>query len=325
MKKTLDDLKGILRQTAVTLPAPAPGYALLDFPNYPNVGDSLIWLGEIALFWDVFKVRPSYVSTRDEYNPAALNRACPEGPIYLSGGGNFGDIWPKYQAFRQRVLAAHPDRKIVQLPQSIHFQSDDNVRATAAAITKHKNFSLLVRDEWSFEFARDRFECETVLSPDMAFALGPQDKISSKHSVVFLLREDDEKMAARGEVRDPSSVVVDWLQDDRSAKLQNGWILPLVKRLETANPTYGSLELAFRGLAHTRKRRGQRLLGSGHSVVTDRLHAHIFCLLMGIPHIVIDNSYGKLSRFMQRWTATDPLVRVAGSVAEAQNLLLQAR
>ena len=38
-----------------------------------------------------------------------------------------------------------------------------------------------------------------------------------------------------------------------------------------------------------------RVLSVGKIVVTDRLHAHILCLQMSIPHICIDNTYGKFS------------------------------
>jgi pyruvyl transferase EpsO len=55
-------------------------------------------------------------------------------------------------------------------------------------------------------------------------------------------------------------------------------------------------------LAAWRVRRGMRLLGTGARVVTDRLHAHILCLLLGIPHTTLDNSYGKLSTFIGTWT-----------------------
>ena len=47
--------------------------------------------------------------------------------------------------------------------------------------------------------------------------------------------------------------------------------------------------------------RGLEILGRGRGVVTDRLHGHILSSLMGIPHVALDNSYGKLSAFMDTW------------------------
>jgi pyruvyl transferase EpsO len=39
------------------------------------------------------------------------------------------------------------------------------------------------------------------------------------------------------------------------------------------------------------------------------LHGHILATLLGIPHVILDNSYGKLSSFYRQWTNdTDGIV-----------------
>ena len=50
--------------------------------------------------------------------------------------------------------------------------------------------------------------------------------------------------------------------------------------------------------AHNRFQRGIRQISRGRAIVTDRLHVHICSLLLGRPHAVLDNSYGKVRRFM---------------------------
>ena len=82
--------------------APPPGtpYALVDFPDHPNVGDSAIWLGEIAMLRAVGAGDPAYVCRWDDFDEAAFRDACPTGPIFIHGGGNLGDIWPHHQHFR---------------------------------------------------------------------------------------------------------------------------------------------------------------------------------------------------------------------------------
>ena len=72
--------------------------------------------------------------------------------------------------------------------------------------------------------------------------------------------------------------------------------------------------------ARARVLRGCRLLSSGRVVITDRLHAHLLSLLLGIPHAVLDNSYGKVGAYMDAWTSGSPLVRRAASWAEAAAL-----
>jgi exopolysaccharide biosynthesis predicted pyruvyltransferase EpsI len=38
-------------------------------------------------------------------------------------------------------------------------------------------------------------------------------------------------------------------------------------------------------------------------VITSRLHGHIFCILLGIPHVFLPNSYHKNKAFYEAWTA----------------------
>jgi hypothetical protein len=62
----------------------------------------------------------------------------------------------------------------------------------------------------------------------------------------------------------------------------------------------------------------QWLLGSGRVVITDRLHGHILCTLLEIPHVVLDNSYGKISRFLDSFTRNCELVRAAVRICQAR-------
>jgi pyruvyl transferase EpsO len=52
-------------------------------------------------------------------------------------------------------------------------------------------------------------------------------------------------------------------------------------------------------------------------VVSDRLHGHILCLLLGIPHVALDNRHGKLRAFRDAWTREATLAEWAGSEREA--------
>ena len=89
---------------------------------------------------------------------ACRTRAGPaEGLIYLHGGGNFGDIWPAYQTYREAVLQQNPSQRIVQLPQSLHFSDPAAILRTQRAIAAHRDFHLMVRDRESFDFAEPAF------------------------------------------------------------------------------------------------------------------------------------------------------------------------
>jgi pyruvyl transferase EpsO len=67
------------------------------------------------------------------------------------------------------------------------------------------------------------------------------------------------------------------------------------------------------------------MLSCGRIVVSDRLHAHILCLLMGIPHVLVDNSYGKVKSFFAAWTKDAPGVRFCRDWSEADAALAAMR
>ncbi len=73
--------------------------------------------------------------------------------------------------------------------------------------------------------------------------------------------------------------------------------------------------------AQARVERGLRLLARGELIVTDRLHGHILALLLGIPHVVLDNDYGKVGAYIAAWTQRSPLVRQARSSQAAAELV----
>ena len=144
---------------------------LLDFPNHGNVGDSAIWRGEVT--WLRQTVGASrFVCEIANYCNEQLRAVLKDaGTILLHGGGNLGDLWPTHQVFRERILDEFPDRRVIQLPQSIQFQSDGILSSARQAFGRHKRFTLLVREQRSFEIARRDFQCDVRVCPDMAFAL----------------------------------------------------------------------------------------------------------------------------------------------------------
>lgn len=285
--------------------------AILDFPDIRNCGDSAIWLGEMAWLEQRYGKRPAYVSRIHDFSPEALERAMPEGPVFVHGGGNFGDLWVAHQDFRERVIARFPHRRIVQFPQSIHYKSPERVKLTARIIGQHGNFVLLVRDEESRHFAEQHFDCDVRLCPDMAFCIGPLDAGPAKFPVLAMLRQDKESALEAGEL--PRDVPVeDWISESRMSvrlsKLRGAASALLAGRA-------AELQLArLDAAAHNRVRRGTRQLSRARAIVTDRLHVHIVSLLLGRPHAVLDNSYGKVRRFMSAFSGGTDLSYLAESL-----------
>lgn len=290
--------------------------ALVGFPDYANVGDSAIWLGERALL-DRLGASLAYVSDERNFDPAELRRRVGDGPVFLQGGGNLGDLWPHHQAFREAVIQALPGSPVVQLPQSIHFRDARNLARARRVLSGHERLTILARDPRSLEIASAELpSARTLLCPDMALCLGPIAPSAAPEADVLTLARDDAEGVPGASAADVAwpGPRVDWARDDAPSRVLRG----AVRRLTRLAALGGARRLAYDALARRRLAVGARVLSRGRVVVTDRLHAHLLSLLLGIPHVVLDNSYGKLSSFLDAWTGRLRLVHRVGGPGEAR-------
>ena len=170
---TVADLRAALDAAIASAIPEGEPVALLDFPSYPNVGDSAIWLGTVAVLRGL-GCPVVYVADQLSYSRRALERRLPAGAaVLLQGGGSFGDLWPEHQLFRERVVQELPERPIVQLPVSIDFRTpaaEDRARTT---LDRHERLTLLCRDRESLAYAEAHYRAPSRLCPDAAFGLDP--------------------------------------------------------------------------------------------------------------------------------------------------------
>lgn len=306
-------------------------YALLDVPDYGNVGDSAIWAGEVAWLDRNVGVPPAYIC--DHRDPLQdVNAAIGNSSILLQGGGNFGDVWPQFQRFREAVISSNGNNPIVHFPQSFHFSDQSAVEKAAAAFSKAKQLCLLVRDHESFELATKNFDCKVAMCPDMAFALGPLQKIGTPDlDVLLLLRTDKEGTGQKTGLLPSGWEQADWLED--SPNLHRDALRETRRdALISFNPAKWSKRARrnhyYNWLADRRLERGVRQLSRARFIITDRLHVHIVSTLLGLPHCFLDNHYGKIARFSAafstKWTQSYQATTLPEAVARAQEWLAQA-
>lgn len=297
--------------------------ALLDFPDYANPGDSAIWLGALECLRALGFDPPAYTSDQRTFDEASLRRALPRGTILFTGGGNLGDLWPRHQAFRERVLRGFPDHAIVQLPQSIHFDDPAALESARVAFTEHANVTLMVRDQRSMQVATEQLGCATRFSPDLAFCLPKlPERPAPSVDVLRLYRTDHESSRAS---QTSAHATVDWVDDLATPLRKFVWMAGdsrIKRRFSFFESTYRQiLSACYPRLAEQRLRRGFDLLGSARLVATDRLHGHILAVLLGVSHIVIGDRNGKVRGFYDAWTSTSTAARWADSVDDAERMI----
>ena len=283
------------------------------FPDQWNVGDSAIWLGQ-KKFLHSLGITSTLEMCTAAYSPERISRRPAKEPILLTGGGNMGDNWPNEENNRLKILSDFPNKHIIQLPQSIHYNDLSNPEK-ALALYQRDNFTLMVRDWESQQKAMDYWGKETHLVPDGALGLDALTfEYAPEFDILFLCRDDPESQHHSV----PDGLTVSLFTTD--------WMDLQGPRIEvTHNEMYSSYHYAdwlresesfnrfqfwknrkrertlIENLARARLQRGLRILSLGRVVITDRLHAHILCTLAGKPNILIDNNYGKNSAYYHAW------------------------
>ncbi|TIQ24149.1 MAG: exopolysaccharide biosynthesis protein, partial [Mesorhizobium sp.] len=186
----------------------------------------------------------------------------------------------------------------------------------------HKNFVLLVRDEESKAFAEKHFDCEVRLCPDMAFCIGALEPEASEFPVLAMLRADLEKAGDADRSAYADIPMEDWITESaRQVRIAKAiGAASALLALKPAEVRLRKLDAA----AHNRFRRGIRQISRGRAIVTDRLHVHICSLLIGRPHAVLDNSYGKIRRFMAAFSGGSDLSYKATSLDDGIGWARQA-
>ncbi|HVI41812.1 MAG TPA: polysaccharide pyruvyl transferase family protein, partial [Anaerovoracaceae bacterium] len=235
----------------------------------------------------------------------------------LQGGGNFGDLYPWHQSFREHIVKQFPDNKIVILPQTIHFSDNARADESAKIFQNHKNLHICVRDEKSYKFAADFLSDNVYLLPDMAHWLygSPPFKpatLSSARDTLWLIRGDKEQPHAssvpglpvhgkdfQGDWDDLQGFSAPFLEQWSSKfhrvagmapiRVVRPWkmYLPMVRSIIEANVNFFS---------------------KYERIVTSRLHGHILGALLDKEVVLIDNSYGKNSGYYECWTKALPNV-----------------
>lgn len=303
--------------------------ALLQAPNQRNVGDTLIWLGEREYF-RALGLRLRHVSDLGGYRADAVRSSLPDGGVVLiHGGGNFGDLWYGHQLHREQVARDLPDLPIVQLPQSVYFGSPARAEQANTELGTHPDLTLLVRDQGSCARAEQQLpDVRTRYCWDMALGWQPPRRAPGRsvRRPLVLARTDLEAASGLTSIDLGARLgtpvdCADWrnLGPDAVA-----WQLlrafPRIAHRVPAlrRPVFQPLVRACISAINTiNARGGVRLLRDRPMAVVDRLHAHILAALLEVPHVALDNSYGKIGAVYAEYTHVFRTARFAPDLDDA--------
>ena len=329
-----------LRSTSTMLLQEAIGgvrdVALLDIPNQRNVGDSLIWAGEVA-YLQRMGLRVRYAADRLGYRAEDLRAAMPNGVVLLHGGGNIGDLWPAQQKHREEVVAELHDYRIVQLPQSILFNSREAAAHANSVMAAHPDLTLLLRDHESIERARvDLPDINTAFCYDMALGCQLTPRQGSNSAVLIIGRRDVEGRSGLADVgpgwlSDVETIKTDWgplsgwlglkWRFARATSRLNHYLVYANRRLGTPRirPLHPLAMRAVSSINRTNIESAVRTYSRARVAVVDRLHAHILAVLLDVEHVVLDNSYRKIGSVYDEYSGRASTAHYATNLDDARS------
>ncbi|HEY9871294.1 MAG TPA: polysaccharide pyruvyl transferase family protein [Candidatus Obscuribacterales bacterium] len=333
--------------------------AFLDYPDHLNAGDHFIFVASVTYLTLARRARVAYTASLADFCPGEMERRAGGAPIFLQGGGNLGDLWPESQLFRERIISSYKDRPIVVLPQTVHFQRQENLRRASGIFNSHPDLTLFVRDRESLEIAARHFQgCRVHLAPDMMAALTDLPalclKPAPRKEILYLTRADGEanqslmpaELGIEGlEVRDWPTY--DWAYAGRGKLREYSqwyWRLPgavdayrEIWQRGVRQPGGYVSRLVWRHLAPWRSAAAGldrpdlwfrswdilhdclRQLSSYGLIITSRLHGHLAASVAGIPNVLLASSYHKNRAFFETWCSGQQLARFAASPAQVRS------
>lgn len=291
----------------ILIPEISNDYVYLDLPYYTNIGDTLIWEGTKE-FLKQIPHKCLYASDMYFFVQRPLAR---DVVILLQGGGNFGDTYREHSRFRKRIIALYPNNKVIILPQSVHYENEDNMIEDVSFYSKYPNVVICARDRYTFEYLTKKFPNRILLLPDLAFYVNVNrfSISSSSHKVLFFKRTDQEFLPFVDYHQIPINAdCKDWPTYDY-VPFRLSVIDKCFRPLKLIGFIFGGIKWKnkFEDIKRDRYYRkayvqcGINLLSKYDTIYTTRLHALILGVLLGKRIYIYDNATGKICNYFKTW------------------------
>ena len=255
----------------------------LDAPAYGNIGDQAIALGMETFVADVL---PDYrqIEITEDKLPSTIKwlkktiRA--NDIICLTGGGNMGEMYQRYESVRRLVIRNFPNNPIIIFPQTFDYGESKYAAWELKRAEKEygavKRLVLCARDEESFSQMKVHFlKAKVIFCPDIALYLDYRNKYETTEDIGICLRDDKERVLAEEQHKQISE------------------LYPKANYLTTMNESDLPITWKNRRIVVERK---LEEFGTKRLILTDRLHGVIFAFITNTPCVAFPNSNGKVKR-----------------------------
>jgi len=285
-------------------------YCLLDFPNYKNIGDNLIWAGELQ-FLSRFKYNCNYSCCLQHFDKSKIKDS---DLILMQGGGNFGDLYRKIQLFRLEIVQKFPNNKIIIFPQTVYYEDLNLLKKDSEILNMHTNLTVCVRDNKSMEILKKYlFNAEIFLVPDMAFCLDFEKHLKepNKNKKQLFFKRVDKELAPNDyltKIKNNDNLEIhDWPTFERNLllsifyKLESKIAKEFFKIPFLRNFIDPKTGFKNNNILNNYIHQGLELINVYDEIYTTRLHGLILAILLNKKVFLFDNTYGKNKSFYETW------------------------
>lgn len=250
--------------------------------DYSNLGDHAMSYASLKLLKDAF---PDYnlieitVNNTLKYLHMIKKHINHDDLIVLKGGGNIGIQYFREELIRRKIIELFPDNKIYIFPQTVYFPNtklgNKEFQKTINIYNQNDNLLTILRDRVSFELVENKLK-KIYLCPDIVFYLNS------------LLLQNQEKFISICMRNDVEGIYDNDFKKNLKEKISNSYNLE-IQEFDTIKPYKIEIKDREKELLDIWNK-----ISCSKIVITDRLHAMIFCYLLQIPCIILKTYNYKL-------------------------------
>ncbi len=250
---------------------------LIGTEDFGNLGDHLIAVSEIKYLKDrypkhhIIEVPASTFAYRIQ---DLKKRVKQSDKIFLTGGGNMGDLYPFAENIRIKAIESFPNSEITIFPQTIFFDYlEKNGGESSANYAKATKLTIVAREKYSYELAKKIYKNATVLlTPDIVFYESLQTYEKRGDVVRLCLRSDKEGLLSSADKEKILSCIGENVEFFDMQQPFNISVQDRAAYLDEVLKKYRTAKL----------------------IVTDRLHGMIVSAVTGTPCIVLNSKSYKM-------------------------------
>lgn len=284
-------------------------------PMHPNLGD----LAQCMCIRDFLKENyPGFIVVEIDskvfMNPKMKlrkklkNYVKPTDLVFFQSGYCTQDLGGVEDLMHQAVMKDYPDNRLVMMPQTVLFKTEQRKRQASEIYNKHKHLVFLARDKVSYQTAKELFpDVPLYLYPDIVTTLiGSIEYKEKRNGILMCIRNDTER----------------FYSDKEIFELRNH--LELIDTVQVIDTTIDKKITATSVAMNSIIMKYIRQLASARLVITDRYHGTILSLAADTPVIVIKTNDHKVKTGVDWFNGVyDGSVFYADSLETAEQLAIK--